>query len=112
MAFSRTLTFLQAKYRSSTSVANADISSEVAEGKELGAEVTISRDEYEALKTNTHELEELANRRVAVAIAQVSLEHSFSSLLLLSCRLFLTLEWFVQRHDEMSQCKHVQSSYS
>ena len=93
MDFSGT-TFLQAKYRSSTSVANADISSEAAEGKELGVEVTISREEYQALKINTDELEELANRRVAVAIAQVSLEHSFLLFAAPFLQTLLSLEWF------------------
>lgn len=42
-----------------------------AEVKEPGAEITIPHEEYQALKRKAHEVEELANKRVAMAMAQV-----------------------------------------
>ena len=42
-----------------------------AEVKEPGAEVTIPHEEYQALTRKAREVEELANKRVAMAMAQV-----------------------------------------
>ena len=42
-----------------------------ASGVESGVGITISNDEYESLKRKVHEAEELANMRVAAAMAQV-----------------------------------------
>jgi hypothetical protein len=42
-----------------------------AEVNEPGAEVTIPHEEYQALTRKAREVEELANKRVAMAMAQV-----------------------------------------
>lgn len=58
----------QGKFRSRDPAAEAEADAEV---KEPGAEVTIPHEEYQALKRAAHEVEELANKRVAMAMAQV-----------------------------------------
>lgn len=62
----------QGKIRTRDPDAEAETEAEAeAEVKEPGAEVTIPHDEYQALKRKAREVEELANKRVAMAMAQV-----------------------------------------
>jgi hypothetical protein len=42
-----------------------------AEGNEEGPEITLPREEYEALTRQVHEADELANKRVVAALAKV-----------------------------------------
>jgi hypothetical protein len=42
-----------------------------AEGNEQGPEITLPREEYEALTRQVHEADELANKRVVAALAKV-----------------------------------------
>lgn len=58
----------QVRYRSPTADTETGTESET---KEPGAEVTISKEEYEFLTTRIHESEELANKRVELGLAQV-----------------------------------------
>lgn len=57
---------------------------------ESGAEVTIPSEEYQALKTSAKEVEELANKRVALSMAQVLITcmGSSNSSAFTSCCLF------------------------
>lgn len=58
----------QVRFRSPT--ADTETATE-SETKEPGAEVTISKEEYEFLTTRIHESEELANKRVELGLVQV-----------------------------------------
>ncbi len=44
-----------------------------AEGNGQGPEITLPREEYEALTRQVHEADELANKRVVAALAKVGL---------------------------------------
>lgn len=59
---------MQGKLRSRDLDTEAEADAEV---KEPGAEVTIPHEEYQALKRQAREVEELASKRVAMAMAQV-----------------------------------------
>jgi len=61
---------LQGKIRTHDPDAEVEAEAE-ADVKEPGAEVTIPHEEYQALKRKAREVEELASKRVAMAMAQV-----------------------------------------
>lgn len=58
----------QVRFRSPTADTETGTESET---KEPGAEVTISKEEYEFLTTRIHESEEMAKKRVELGLAQV-----------------------------------------
>jgi len=76
--------FFQIKYIKEKESTNRD-------NVQAGQEVTHSHEEYEVLTRKMHEAEELANKRVAAAIAQVGFEseilelHTFCPGLLVFC---------------------------
>jgi hypothetical protein len=76
--------FFQIKYIKEKDSTNRD-------NVQAGQEVTHSHEEYEVLTRKMHEAEELANKRVAAAIAQVGFEseilelHAFCPGLLVFC---------------------------
>jgi hypothetical protein len=76
--------FFQIKYIKEKESTNRD-------NVQAGQEVTHSHEEYEVLTRKMHEAEELANKRVAAAIAQVGFEseilelHAFCPGLLVFC---------------------------